>query len=101
MLNLVTSPNTCAPALLFECASILFECCFFCFCHICTMFINNNRNRENITHKSCDDQEFREVVGIGASTDRYTLCDTVFALRSTGSVIFGQVLNPTILCIQN
>ena len=44
---------------------------FLCFCHIFTVFINDNRNREKITHESCDDREFREVVEIGALTDRY------------------------------
>ena len=44
---------------------------FFCFRYIFAVFINDNRNREKITHESCDDREFREVVGIGASTDRY------------------------------
>ena len=42
------------------------------------MFINDNRNREEITHESCDDREFREVVGIGASTDRYNFIYQLF-----------------------
>ena len=45
---------------------------FFFFCHIFTAFIVDNRNREKITNESCDDREFREVVGIGASTDPYS-----------------------------
>ena len=44
---------------------------FVCFCHIFTVFVNDNGNREKITHESCDDREFREVVGIGVSKDRY------------------------------
>ena len=57
---------------------------FFCFCHVFTVFINDNRNREKITHESCDDREFREVVGIGASKDRNTGIDAT--LGSLGNL---------------